>query len=62
MKERYIKRYGNDYELPSPDEKALMSIFRSTCKANSIMYKPDECFAYLYDLPERYTQMSLFGE
>lgn len=60
MKERYIKRYGNDYNLPSPDAKTLMSIFRSKCKANSIMYTPDECFEYMYDLPERYRQMSLF--
>lgn len=62
MKERYIKRYGNDYNLPSPDAKALMAIFRDTCKANGIMHTPEECFEYMYDIPDRYTQMSLFDE
>ncbi len=61
MKERYIKRYGNDYDIPSPNAKTLMSIFRNTCKANGIMSTPDECFAYMSDLPEKYKQMSLFG-
>ena len=27
MKQRYIERYGNSYELPSPKSKELMSIF-----------------------------------
>ncbi len=28
LRERYIKRYGNAYELPSPDSAALMGLFR----------------------------------
>ena len=62
MKERYIKRYGNDYNLPSPNAKSLMSLLRNTCRANGIIHTPDECFAYMHDLPEKYKQMSLFGE
>ncbi len=62
MKERYIKRYGNDYNIPSPNAKSLMSLLRITCQANGIMSTPDECFAYMHDLPEKYKQMSLFGE
>ena len=60
MKKRYIERYGNDYELPSPNAKELMSLFRKTCRESGMMYSPDECFKYMYELPDKYEQMSLF--
>lgn len=60
MKQRYIERYGNSYELPSPKSKELMSIFLNTCKEHGILYTPDECFAYLNEFPEKYSQMSIF--
>ncbi|MBP1585852.1 MAG: radical SAM protein [Lachnospiraceae bacterium] len=60
MKERYIKRYGNSYELPSPNARELNKIFQSICKDNGIMSSPDECFRYMQELPDRYQQMSLF--
>ncbi|WP_029318809.1 SPL family radical SAM protein [Butyrivibrio sp. AE3004] len=60
MKERYIKRYGNDYELPSPNAKELTGLFRHICKENGIMSNPDECFGYMQKLPDKYTQMSIF--
>ena len=60
MKERYIREYGNAYELPSPNAKALMDIFKRKCKVNGILSSPDECFRFMNDLPEKYPQMSLF--
>ncbi len=60
MKERYIRQYGNAYELPSPNAKKLEEIFKRTCKANGIMSNPDECFRYMNELPEKYRQISLF--
>ena len=60
MKERYIKQYGNAYELPSPRAKELTAILKRICKENAIMSTPEECFGYLYELPEKYTQMSIF--
>lgn len=60
MKERYIKLYGNAYELPSPKAKELMGIFRGICKSNGIMSSSDECFGYMQELPDKYQQMSLF--
>jgi DNA repair photolyase len=60
MKERYIKRYGNAYELPSPKAKELMELFQKICKDNGIMSSPDECFEYMQDLPDKYPQMSIF--
>ncbi len=60
LKRKYIERYGNAYNLPSPNERALMKIFREICSANGIMYTPDECFRYLNELPEKDIQMSMF--
>lgn len=60
MKERYIAKYGNSYEVTSPDNPRLMGIFRDVCRKNGIMSNPDECFRYLETLPEKYEQLSLF--
>lgn len=60
VKNRYIKTYGNSYELPSPNEKKLYEIFHSTCKEHGFMDSPDACFSYMRQLPERYVQQSLF--
>jgi DNA repair photolyase len=60
LKQRYISAYGNSYELVSPNNARLMSIFEEKCRTHGIMYRIDECFAYLNELPEKYTQMSLF--
>ena len=60
LKERYIKSYGNSYELPSPNAKELKKIFNDICRKNKIMCTPDECFKYMADLPDKYTQMSIF--
>ncbi len=60
MKERYIKRYGNAYELPSPNAQELKGIFRDICKTNGILSTPEECFGFMQEMPEKYTQISLF--
>ena len=60
LKRRYIERYGNAYELPSPNAGPLMDMFRSFCRCHGILCDPEECFAYMYDLPEKNPQLSLF--
>ena len=60
LKERYIREYGNAYELPSPNVQKLTRAMKSICKNNGIMYTPKECFEYMNELPEKYQQMSLF--
>ena len=60
MKEKYVRRYGNTYELPSPRAGELTKIFHKICDDNDIMSTPDECFAFINELPERYSQISLF--
>ena len=60
LKEKYIKRYGNAYNLPSPNAKQLIRLLQRTCKNNGMLYKPDDCFQYINAFPEQYEQMNLF--
>ena len=60
LKQRYIQTYGNAYQLQSPRNKELSALVINECKKHGIMYTPEECFAYLNELPEKYTQLSLF--
>lgn len=59
MKQRYIRTYGNAYEVVSPKHSELMKIFYQICKENDIIFKTDECFKYLHELPQKYEQLSL---
>lgn len=61
LKSKYIRTYGNAYEVPSPNAKALMKLFQEICDENVIMRDPMDCFAYLNEFPEKYEQISLFG-
>lgn len=59
MKEKYHKRYGYAYEVPSDRNCELMGLFRKICEENGIVCDVDECFQYLHELPEKYQQLSL---
>ena len=60
MKEKYHRRYGYDYDLPSDRNQELMKIFRLKCQENGIVHDVDTCFEYLHEFPEKYEQMTLF--
>ena len=62
LKKKYIERYANAYELPSPDNARLMGLFNSFCEERGIVHTPEECFAWMRELPEKYTQISLFDQ
>ena len=46
--------------LPSPRAEELMALFRRICGENGLLHTPEDCFAYMHDLPEKYPQMSIF--
>lgn len=61
LKEKYINRYGYNYELPSPDNHKLISVFTELCRKYNIMTDTDEIFHYLYNFEEAAgEQLSLF--
>ena len=60
LKRRYVETYGNAYELPSPNSRALMGALKKTCREHGILCTPEECFAYMNELPDKFQQMSIF--
>lgn len=61
MKERYIERYGLDYQLPSPNSRQLMSVFKKICKKYGIMTDTDRIFEYIRSTDEAVgEQLSFF--
>ena len=60
LKQQYIRRYGSAYELPSPNAQALAALFGETCERRGMLSTPEDCFRYMYELPEKHVQLSLF--
>lgn len=62
MKERYIKTYGDAYEILSPNHESLNRIFRETCSKHNIVYDSEELFRYMREYKNKTmgTQMSIF--
>ena len=61
LKERYIRTYGNAYELPSPHNRELMKLFHSFCEDNGIWQDNDTVFSYLHTLEDENSgQLSFF--
>lgn len=52
LKQRYIERYGDRYELPSPNNGRLMKLFRQECSRSGIEYDTNKIFAYLHEFPQ----------
>ena len=60
MKERYIRTYGNSYEVGSPDSRKLMKIFKDICCKNGLLSDPEDCFGYLNEFPDKDPQINMF--
>ena len=60
MKQKYQKKYGHAYEIPSNRNRELMELLYKKCKENGIVCGADKCFQYMRELPEKYEQLSLF--
>ena len=62
LKEKYIRTYGNAYEIPSPDSAKLLKQFTDFCREHGMMYREEDCFEYMNRLPDRYVQTSFLDE
>ena len=60
LKQRYIQTYGNAYELPSPNSRALWQLFHDKCEEYGIWHDNDRIFSYMMTFEEKDDQMSLF--
>jgi len=53
MKERYLRAYGNRYELNSPKNEELLRQFHRTCDKAGMMHDCQEIFAWLHKFEEK---------
>ena len=60
LKERYVRTYANQYEVPSPRSAELMELFHTTCEQNGIVHNNDRIFVFLSEFEENDPQLSLF--
>lgn len=62
LKEKYIRLYGNQYEINSPDGRSLMTLFHRICEENQIVHDNGKIFEYLKTFEEKpeSVQLSLF--
>ena len=54
LTEKYIRMYGNSYQLSSPNIRQLNMIYKSECIKNGIMCDVNECFEYLNKYEDKY--------
>lgn len=59
LKETYIEEFGNDYEIPSPNNVQLMRIFKRKTRKHGILNEFGEIFRYLHDFPSKSVQSKL---
>ncbi|MBQ8640224.1 MAG: radical SAM protein [Lachnospiraceae bacterium] len=62
LKDRYIRTYGNVYELPVPDERNLMELVKKECAAAGMEHRTEKLFAYMHEFEDKMAgeQLSLF--
>lgn len=62
LKDRYIRTYGNLYEINSPRNEELMRLFHETCEKAGMLHDVREIFAYLHAFEEAMpaSQLSFF--
>jgi DNA repair photolyase len=53
IKEKYQRRYGNNYAVISDNKKELMEIFNKTCDENNIVHNAEELFKYMRTFEEK---------
>ncbi len=64
MKERYIRTYGDSYEVTSRKNNVLMRLFHDICEKNGIIHDNEAIFGYLKEFEDKRAgeQLSFFGQ
>lgn len=53
LKEKYMRTYGNQYIVESPDSSSLMKLFYQKCRENGIVHNNEQIFQYLHTFEEK---------
>lgn len=60
LKNRYQRKYGYSYEVPSERNKELMQLLFQKCEKYGMVCNVEQLFQYFHEFPERYEQLTLF--
>lgn len=62
MKEKYIEKYGNAYELPSPNQPYLLNVLTEECREHHMVYDVGALFRYMAQFEDKQAgeQLTLF--
>ncbi len=63
MKEKYIRNFGNAYNIPSANHNQLQRYIQKHCKENGMLFGMKNIFAYLHEFEDKQSgeQLSLNG-
>ena len=53
LKQRYIREFGNRYEINSPRNRELMALFHEICEKAGLMHEVNRIFSYLHEFEEK---------
>lgn len=59
LKEKYIREYGNSYEVLSKNHEKLMKIIKDTCQQNNIIFEMKEVFNYMKVFEEENNEVQI---
>lgn len=59
LKEKYIRQYGNSYEVVSRNHGKLMKIIKEVCDRNNIIYDVNEVFNYMRTFEEKNNEVQI---
>lgn len=62
LKQRYIRDYGNRYQLSSPNSCRLMALFHEFCEKAGMIHDNETIFRYLRTFEDRRTEQLSFFE
>ncbi|WP_160684050.1 radical SAM protein [Clostridium sp. C2-6-12] len=59
LKDKYIRQYGNSYEILSKNHEKLIKIIRETCHKNNIICDVGEVFNYMRTFEEKNNEVQI---
>lgn len=59
LKDKYIRQYGNSYEILSKNHEKLMRIIKETCYKNNILCDVGEVFNYMRTFEEKNSEIQI---
>ena len=59
VKQRYIRAFGERYEIPTPNSEKLWAVFINECERYGIEFRQERIFQYMSEFPEP-QQLTLF--